>query len=77
MDITPLQFFTSNEENLTKVWQFCDMYTTYKVAHRVEYFILLPTTCIPHKTENFYKISTVPRTLIRMLFNMFTFRCNN
>ena len=47
----------------------------YRVAHKeVDHFIPLPTTCIPHTlTENFYNISTVPKTLIKM----FTLCCNN
>jgi len=47
----------------------------YRVEHKkVDHFISLPTTCILYTTNT---LKTVPRTLMKMLFNMTTLRCNN
>ena len=48
----------------------------HRVVHKkVGHFISLPM-CIPN-TENFYNISRVPKTLVKMPFNMSTTRCDN
>jgi len=45
----------------------------------VDHLISLPTTYTVYhtETENFYNLSTVPETLIKLLINMSTLRCNN
>jgi len=60
------------------------LYTTvgalqlYRVAHKKWTILFCCLQRIYHKhTENFCNISTVPKTLIEMLFNMSTLCCNN
>jgi len=50
----------------------------YTVAHkkRTISFCCLQRLYHAH-TENFYNISTVSKTIIKMLFNMSTLRCSN
>ena len=52
-------------------WKTHTYLLIYWVAHKnVDCFILLPTTCIYIHAENFFNISTVPKTLIKMLCNI-------
>ena len=50
----------------------------YTVAHKkwTISFRCLQRVCHAH-TENFFNMPTIPKTLIKMLFNTFTLRCSN